>query len=276
MNNLLVRTLSGIVFLAVMVAGMLLHPAAFGALFLIVLYMAMKEFLHITMGERWQLQQKLALLAAAVSFVLVVMYRFFGMDPKWLAAAILPLAAIPVSVLFARSHDTVEDVSFVWMSLLYVALPIMLMPFMVSGGGEFKGYLLLCIFILIWSSDVGAYSIGTLFGQKPGSRKLAPSISPKKSWWGFWGGIVVSVLVSWLLSAIGWMPYPLLHCLAIGLIVPVAGVCGDLFESVWKRRFGYKDSGNCIPGHGGMLDRFDSTLFVIPAVFAYQILFGLI
>jgi phosphatidate cytidylyltransferase len=72
------------------------------------------------------------------------------------------------------------------------------------------------------------------------------------------------------------MPYNLVHCLAIGLIVPVAGVCGDLFESVWKRRFGFKDSGNIIPGHGGMLDRFDSSLFAIPAVFIYLILFGLL
>ena len=276
MSNLVVRTVSGIVFLAIMVAGILFHPVAFGLLFLVVMYMSLREFLHITMGERWLLQQKLALFTAAVIYLLCVGFCFYGLEAKWFAAALLPFLAIPVSVVCARNHDTVEDVAFIYLGLLYVCLALCLAPFMVSKGGEFSGYMLLNVFIVIWCSDVGAYSIGTLFGQKPDSRKLAPAISPKKSLWGLWGGIVTALLGAWVLHLVGWMPYPVLHCLAIGLVVSLAGVCGDLFESVWKRRYGFKDSGNCIPGHGGMLDRFDSSLFAIPAVFVYLVLTGLL
>ena len=277
MSDLVKRTISGVVFLVVMVAGLILHPLAFGALFLLVMYFAMREFMHITMGERWVFQQKMAILTAALTFMAIVGYLFMGLDLQWIAMALVPFFAIPVSVVFSKNHDTVEDVALVYLAMIYVGLPFCLAPFIVYGeGGEFNGWLLLNVFIIIWCSDVGAYSLGTLFGQKPTSRKLAPAISPKKSYWGLWGGIIMAMLAAWVLSLVGWMPYSLIHCLAIGFIVPVAGVCGDLFESVWKRRFGFKDSGNIIPGHGGMLDRFDSSLFAIPAVFIYLILFGLL
>ena len=276
MNDFIKRTLSGAVFLILMVAGMIFHPVAFGVLFLVVLYVAMSEFLTITMGDSWKLQQKLAIFAAAAAFLLVMGIRFYGIPYKWLALAFVPFFAIPVSVIMASSHEQVEQVALAYAAMLYIGLPFCLAAVMVSGGGEFSGYLLLNFFIIIWCADVGAYSLGTLFGQKPTSRKLAPSISPKKSWWGFWGGIMTAVIGALVLHLVGWMPYSLVHCLVLGVLVSVSGVCGDLFESVWKRRFGFKDSGNCIPGHGGMLDRFDSSLFAIPAIFVYLLLFGLL
>lgn len=276
MSDLLKRTLTGIVFLVVMVAGIIFHPLAFGALFLIVMYFAMSEFMHVTMGERWGFQQKMAVFTAALTFIAIVWFLFFGLNLRWIALALIPFFAIPVSVVFSKNHDTVEDVALVYLAMVYVGLPFCLAPFIVSRDGEFNGWLLLNIFIIIWCSDVGAYSLGTLFGQKPTSRKLAPAISPKKSYWGLWGGIITAMIGAWVLYLLGLMPYPLIHCLAIGLLIPVAGVLGDLFESVWKRRFGFKDSGKMIPGHGGMLDRFDSSLFAIPAVFVYLMLFGLL
>ena len=135
---------------------------------------------------------------------------------------------------------------------------------------------MLSLFILIWMSDVGAYCVGTALGQRPDARKLAPSISPKKSWWGFWGGVFFCVAAAVGLHFLTWLPFGLLHCIALGVIVSVAGVCGDLFESMWKRHFGVKDSGNCIPGHGGMLDRFDSSLVAIPLACVYLTLTGLL
>jgi phosphatidate cytidylyltransferase len=86
----------------------------------------------------------------------------------------------------------------------------------------------------------------------------------------------MAVFGAFILYLVGWMDYPLVHCLILGALVAVTGVCGDLFESVWKRRYGFKDSGNCIPGHGGMLDRFDSSLFAIPSAFVYLALSGLL
>ena len=276
MNNFLVRTLSSVVFLIVMVAGILLHPLAFGILFLVIMYLSLREFLTISLGQRWLLQQKLALFTVAVEYLLVLGVRFYGLDIHWLAAGLVPLLSIPVSIVMTPNHDTVEDNGLVYLGLLYIGLPFMLAPVLVSGSGEFRGFVLLNIFIVIWLSDTGAYCIGTLLGQKPNSRKLAPAISPKKSWWGFWGGVVMAVVAAFVLNLVGWMDYPLVHCLVLGALISVASVCGDLFESVWKRRYGVKDSGNCIPGHGGMLDRFDSSLLAIPAAFAYLTLFGLL
>lgn len=276
MNNLVVRTLSSVIFLAVMLAAMLWSQAAFGAVFLIVLYVSLREFLTVTLGERWLLQQKLALVTASVVFLLVYCIRFLGLDIRWLALAIVPLLSIPVSVVMTPNHDTVEDVALPFLGMLYIGLPFVLATLMVSTGGEFRGYVLLWVYIIIWCSDTGAYCIGTLLGQKPTSRKLAPAISPKKSWWGFWGGLVIAVVGALVLHLAGWMNYPLVHCLVLGALISVSGVCGDLFESVWKRRFGVKDSGRAIPGHGGMLDRFDSSLLAIPVAFAYLSLFGLL
>ena len=275
MNNLVVRTLSGVVFLLVMVASMLWSHVAFGAVFLLAMYMSLREFMTVTMGQRWLLQQKLALITAASVFMLVFFIRFYGIDLRWLALALVPLLALPVSVVMAPNHDTVEDTSLGYLGMLYICLPFVLMTLMVSAGGEFRGLVLLCLFIIIWCSDVGAYCIGTLMGQKPDSCKLAPAISPKKSWWGFWGGLLMAVVGALVLHLVGLMSYPLVHCLVLGALVSVCGVCGDLFESVWKRRYGVKDSGNCIPGHGGMLDRFDSSLLAIPAAFVYLAAFGL-
>ncbi|MBQ9462840.1 MAG: phosphatidate cytidylyltransferase [Bacteroidales bacterium] len=277
MSELVKRTLSGAIFLAVMVAGMLFHPAAFGILFLFVMYFAMREFMHITMGSEWLLQQRLAVIAACLAFIGISGMLFFGLDARWTLLALVPFFAIPLSVIFAKNHERVETVALVYVALIYVGLPFCLAQFIVYGpSGEFEGLKLLNVFIIIWCSDVGAYSLGTLLGQRPNSRKLAPAISPKKSYWGLWGGILCAVLASWILFKVGWLPYDLIHCIALGVVIPVAGVCGDLFESVWKRRFGFKDSGNMIPGHGGMLDRFDSSLFAIPAVFVYLFLFGLL
>ena len=149
-------------------------------------------------------------------------------------------------------------------------------PLMMMDGDVFDGWLLLSFFIIIWASDVGAYCVGTLLGQKSDSRKLAPAISPKKSWWGVAGGVVLGIGASALLSYLTWMPFPMIHCLALGFLVSAAGITGDLFESMWKRHFHVKDSGSLIPGHGGMLDRIDSSLVAIPLAYVYLLAFSLI
>ena len=107
-------------------------------------------------------------------------------------------------------------------------------------------------------------------------RKLCPSISPKKSWIGFWGGMLSAVLAALIMNRIGMMTYPLVHCLLLAVVMHVAGVVGDLFESQWKRCYNLKDSGNIIPGHGGMLDRFDSALMAIPAGVLYLLMINVL
>lgn len=276
MKNFWIRTLTGIAFLAIMVFGLIWDRGVFGGLFTIILVVALKEFYQMSLGWRFLLQQKLGLLAGAASFILVAAHCFYGMDIRWLAAALIPLLLIPFSAPFLPNHDEFGDLAYIYAGLLYIALPISLSPLLMMDGEVFDGWFLLSLFIMIWCSDVGAYCIGTAFGQKPDSRKLAPSISPKKSWWGFWGGLAFCVAAAVGLHYLTWLPFPLIHCIALGFIIGVGGVCGDLFESMWKRRFGVKDSGKCIPGHGGMLDRFDSSLVAIPMACVYLTLLGLL
>ena len=136
--------------------------------------------------------------------------------------------------------------------------------------------LLVCIFIIVSLNDVGAYFVGSSLGQKSGAKKLAPHISPKKSWWGVIGGCLTGVLVSWGLSALGWLRLDVAHAMCFGAVLSVVGVLGDLVESMWKRYFSVKDSGHLIPGHGGLYDRLDSTIFAIVCAVVYLEVFGLL
>lgn len=276
MSNLLLRTITGAFFLVIMVCCLLLHPLAFLALFLVIMMMAMKEFYEISLGSRFRLQQKLAFVAGVLALFSVFGTLCYGIGSNWLALPLIILLLIPVFCIFDRDHKDYDLISLIYAGMLYIALPVSLVPHLAFKDGFYDGKLLLALFIIIWVSDIGAYCIGSALGQKENSKKLAPSISPKKSWWGFWGGVILGTGAAVGLYFLTWLPFNFVHCLAIGVIVCVFGVCGDLVESLWKRRYGVKDSGNCIPGHGGMLDRFDSALIAVPAAAAYMALFGLI
>lgn len=277
MNNFAVRTISATVFTLIMVASLLFSPLVYGALFLVIMTAAMQELFTMVMEGRYLVQQKLTLLAAAAFFIIGICVNIYGLDPKWNVVALLLVALIPVSVLFRKGHTDFGIISCCYTALLYICLPLSVSQSLVfSADGAFDGRLLLSIFVIVWLCDVGAFCLGSAFGQKPGARRLAPSISPKKSWWGFWGGLLLGSIAAVVLKFVGWLPFPLVHAIVLGALVSVAGICGDLVESLWKRYAGVKDSGNVIPGHGGMLDRFDSSLLAIPVAFVYLILTGLI
>jgi len=276
MNNFVKRTLSSVVIFVVTVFGVIWDRTLFGALFLFVLLMALKEFYAITLGEKYKFQQKLGIITGLSAFIVVAGYYFYGWDLRWLALVLAELLLIPVSAVLFSSYDEFESFGSIFAGLLYIALPVALSPMMVMDGEVFDGWLLLSFFIIIWVSDVGAYCLGTLFGQGPDSKRLAPKISPKKSWVGFWSGMAFSVAAAFGLHFLTWLPFSIWHCIALGVIINLGGVCGDLFESMWKRRFGVKDSGNIIPGHGGMLDRIDSMLIAVPLGAAYLAIFNLL
>jgi len=242
-----------------------------------VMTVSMSEFFNMSLGDRHIFAQKLALLEAAVLFTTILCIRLYGIDAKWLVFSIIPILGILVSCFFEKDHSNFGFIAYVLASIVCIALPLCCAPLLVlDSSGNFNGLILLGVYVVIWGCDVGAYCIGSLLGQRPGARKMAPLISPKKSWWGFWGGNLTGVIASYLMFLLGWFPYPLYHCLALGLLVSIASICGDLSESMWKRYFGVKDSGNCIPGHGGMFDRFDSSLFAIPVALCYLALFELL
>lgn len=152
---------------------------------------------------------------------------------------------------------------------LYIAVPLALTirltlvvdPF--SSMTQYNGLLLLAIFIFIWVNDTGAYLVGSRWGK----RRLAPNISPKKSVEGSIGGLLLVLLSAVILRLLLFPELSWLRILLIAVVVAIFGTIGDLFESSLKRRAGVKDSGKLIPGHGGILDRIDSLLLAVPAVY---------
>ena len=189
-----------------------------------------------------------------------------------------------IAELYLRQDDPVQDWAYTMLAQLYIALPFSLLnvlAFTATPDGQvaFNTLLPLSVFIFLWVNDTGAYCVGSLLGR----HKLFPRISPGKSWEGSIGGAVFVLLAAW---GIGWLDNMLVadmdhsltlftgmlsipEWLGLGLVVVVFGTWGDLVESLFKRTLGIKDSGNILPGHGGMLDRFDSSLLAIPAAVVY-------
>jgi phosphatidate cytidylyltransferase len=180
-----------------------------------------------------------------------------------------------VAELYLKAEDPIHDWAYTMMSQLYIALPFSLLnvlAFRSDGTGICYTYLTpLCVFVFLWINDAGAYICGSLLGR----HKLFPRISPGKSWEGSIGGAILVMAAAVLLwhiteqhgvnelglSAVEWA--------GLGLVIVIFGTWGDLIESLFKRTIGIKDSGNILPGHGGMLDRFDSTLMAVPAAVVY-------
>jgi phosphatidate cytidylyltransferase len=274
MNNTVTRTISGICFLAIVIGGLLVSKYLFAALLLFMMVTMLLEFYRMTMGDRFPRTRLLAILIGCTSFLMLFSVMAFGLDIRLGSVTALLLLVMMSSTLFVKDKADFKLFAFLYTGLMYIALPLILSNFVVfDKAGNFDGKPMLAFFIIIWASDVGAYCVGMLFGKY--SKKLFPSVSPKKTWAGFWGGLAFAILAGLILDWTGLWTYPMFHAVILSVIMHVAGVFGDLFESQWKRVCDIKDSGNIIPGHGGMLDRFDSALFAIPAGVLYLVLIGL-
>jgi phosphatidate cytidylyltransferase len=270
------RSGSGILFLVVVVAG-LLAPACFLVLGNLLIAGLSMEFYRLTVGKRFRKEAVCIILAAMLAFTLGFFMLRSGLDARWMMTAFLPVIAASIFLLFdgAAGHEFPTAVYFPLIYVLPAFLAAVLMAFPVDGAYTWK--LLLGIFVIIWCNDIGAYSLGMLLGQRPNSRKLFPALSPKKSWIGVLGGTLFAFLAAWLVSiTFGASELSWPHWLAIAGIESVFGVLGDLFESLLKRHAQVKDAGKLIPGHGGLLDRFDDMLFVFPLVAVYLALFHLL
>ena len=275
MNNTVRRTLSGICFLAIVIGGLLLNKYLFAALITFMMVTMLYEFYRMTMGELFPRTRALAITLGCCSFLSLFFVMAFRLDIRLVGFSAILLLVLMVSTLMVKDKGEFKLFAFLYTGLMYIAVPLTLSNFVVfDQAGQFNGRPMLAFFIIIWASDVGAYCIGMLLGKY--SKKLFPSVSPKKTWAGFWGGLVFAVLAGLILVWTGLWTYPWYHAVILSLIMHVAGVFGDLFESQWKRVCDIKDSGNIIPGHGGMMDRFDSALFAIPAGVIYLVIIGLL
>lgn len=276
MNNFIIRTISGLGFGIIMLAALLTNKYVFGVVMLVSLVIMMREFLQMTCGKNYWFSQILSILAGATLFTLTYFYKGFNVPGRFVILAFVPVFILMINSLYVKDKSRFDKFSNLYTALIYIAVPWSLLNFAVfTPSGEFSGMMLLCFFAIIWGTDVGAYMFGITLGQKYG-KKLFPSISPKKSWIGFWGGLLTSVLVAVVLHYVGLFNFDLLHCIIMAVLLCITGVYGDLIESQWKRHYEVKDSGNLIPGHGGLLDRFDSALIAIPIGIIYLVMINVL
>lgn len=269
------RTVSGVLFLVVVI-GCMLSPWGILAFVSLLSVLLSYEFYRMTVDRKYRKEMVCVSLGSLVTLVLLWCHFQFGLDAKYAMLGFLPVAAASIILLFdaAPTHDFPTAVYF---PLVYITLPLAALLMLAYPCGNFGWRLLLGLFVLLWLCDIGAYLVGMAFGQRPNSRKLFPALSPKKSWIGVVGGTLFTFLAAWGVHAtFGAAVLPLAHWLALALLVAVFSVPGDLFESLIKRHAQVKDAGQLIPGHGGLLDRFDDVLLVVPIVAIYLKLFSLI
>ena len=275
-KNFIVRTITGTLFVAIMVAGFL-NPKAMVFLFALITGLSVWEYTGLVNGiDDVRVNRFISTVAGVYLFLAVAAWRM-GLVANFIIVVpyLLTIVYLFVSGLFTCSKNPVADWAYTMLGQMYVALPlsmINILAFEVDGqwGVNFDSLLPLSIFIFLWTNDSGAYCCGSLLGR----HKLFPRVSPGKSWEGSTGGCVLVLAVA---ALIGWwanngdMKHQLgmTAWMGLGLVVVVFGTLGDLVESLFKRTLGIKDSGNLLPGHGGMLDRFDSALMAIPAAVIY-------
>ena len=190
---------------------------------------------------------------------------------KWLFGLLVSLMAAGMLYEYLRVPEQSGTHKFI--GVIYILIGLVALNALAFLDGNWSGIPVLCIFIMIWGTDVGGYCIGSSLGKKFCSGKIAPGISPNKTWAGFWGGLVCCVAAAVILSITGLLGLSVILAVILGIVVHFSAVTGDLIESMWKRRVGIKDSGTIIPGHGGLLDRFDSTILAADAAWVFFLIY---
>jgi len=273
LKNVFQRTVSGIIYLVILIGSLFLGKYAFGTVFLLIGLLALVEFYNMTGISGYTQTTVPGLVSGALIFVLAFLVASHTISSYYLAlACLLPVLSFIVA-LYSPKPDFIKDFSTVYLGILYIIIPLAIMNYLVFpviNEHEYTHRIVLGILTMVWINDTGAYVAGSTLGR----HKLFPRISPKKSWEGLIGGTLLTLISAlWMSRVMGILSVA--DWIILAVIVSIFGVYGDLTESLIKRNADRKDSGNLIPGHGGVLDRIDSILFVMPVSFLYLIFKGL-
>ena len=264
MNDLLKRTLTGAVYVASVLAAICFNPIISSIYFGIIGIIALSEFYNITSKKSQKLNPILAYLTAVSLYTTIALYSF-GIDFKIpFLIGVVSIIAIFISALYQKNENPFTSIAYTICGLIYIILPISTTNLIIQYNSEFQPLLLLSVFILAWCNDTFAYLTGVKFGK----HRLFERHSPKKSWEGFVGGFLFTIIAGVVISKFSNI-FAIQHWIVISVIVSTIGTLGDLVESMFKRQMGVKDSGKILPGHGGILDRFDILFIVLPIVWVY-------
>lgn len=276
MKNFIQRAITGIIFVAVLIGCIIGSPFSFGILFAIISGMATYEFCNlVNKQEDVDINRNICTLGSVFLFFCFFYYGINPTDTGIFIPYLVLLVYLMISELYLKKSNPIHNWAYSMLSQVYVGLPFALLNVLAFQSIEATSYyqfiLPLSIFIFIWINDTGAYCTGMLFGK----HRLFERISPKKSWEGSIGGAVFCIAAAFALAH--WVPVMnTMEWIGMALTVVIFGTWGDLTESLMKRHLGIKDSGNILPGHGGMLDRFDSAIMAIPATVVYLYVLSLL
>jgi phosphatidate cytidylyltransferase len=277
LKNLILRIITGIIFLFILIGAIVWRSMSFGILFSIICSLALYEFYTI-IGNTKAHPQKFYGIALGFSLFALNYFVAFKQAEPVVLLLIIPLIFIMfISELFSENEDPFTNLAYTLLGFLYIAVPFSLLNYIIAFPMNavfpytHTPYLLLGFFIIIWTNDTFAYAVGSLIGRN----KMFERVSPKKSWEGAIGGLIFAVLSAYLMSYYFTFLSPDIW-VGLAIVAVVFGNIGDFIESQFKRSVKIKDSGNWLPGHGGMLDRFDSIIFATPFVISYLVLISLI
>lgn len=272
MKTLLTRTLSGAVFIGIIIGSVLFSNIAGAIVFGIVSFIGLFEFYKNLEAKGVSVQKYPGMIGGVLVYSSLALTGILSTH-FYLLAIILPVFfGIFIVELYRKKENPFTNIALTITGILYAVVPLGLInwiPFIWSF--EYNPMNVLCIFILVWTNDTFAYLTGMTFGK----HRLFERHSPKKSWEGFIGGIIFSILMAYVLVRFSSIDIPLLCLVLAALIISIIGTLGDLVESMYKRSLDIKDSGNIMPGHGGALDRFDSILMATPFLFLLFVLFNI-
>lgn len=275
MKNFIIRAITGIFFVAAIVVSFI-NPLAMTFLFAIVTGLTIWEFTGLVNERDGVDTNRLICTVAGVYFFIAMIGFCSELTPSTVFIPyLITVVYLMITELYAKNPDPIHTWAYTMMSQMYIALPFSMLGVLAFRGSHegvvYSWVAPLSVFVFLWINDTGAYLCGSLLGK----HKLFPRISPGKSWEGSIGGFVfvsaIAVLIWHLSESYGYNELSLnaYEWVGLGLVVAVFGTWGDLVESLFKRTIGIKDSGNILPGHGGMLDRFDSSLMAMPAAVVY-------
>lgn len=264
MRETLTRSLSGLVYIFLLIGATLYSVESFLLLFGVFLTACTSEFCNLV-----NLKKPLPIAIALIGYALFAFFNNFeSANNLLLTIATLFVSFQLIYFLFSNKRQHLDTQSKYVYLIGYIVLPFIIIAKLPFEQNTFAPKILIGIFLIIWANDTFAYVVGKTMGK----RKLYEKISPKKTVEGFLGGLVFALIFSYFI-AIYLVEQPILHWIIISLICSLFGTIGDLIESKFKRNAGVKDSGKIMPGHGGILDRLDSIIFVSPFIFLfYQIL----
>lgn len=258
------RAITGFFFVLVMLAAVIFNAYAFSLFFLVLALLSQAEFYRMIASAAIRPQVKGGMLLGAAAFVLTILIAIFSFSSTYLLIIVPFAIGIYLFELYRKASQPFLNIAFTFFGLIYAVVPFLFFYLLGFLEGGYEYIYPLSFLLLLWTNDTGAYLVGMQFGK----HKLFERHSPKKTWEGFIGGLVLSVLVALTIHHY-FGKIDVIEWVGMGLIISVFGTMGDLTESMLKRSLQVKDSGTLLPGHGGLLDRFDGLLISAPLVYVF-------